>query len=266
VTHLNPSDLLDRPFGPQPFRICVENVADFVKATGDDLDRWEVAAPPGFMAAALFVVASDLLRQLSDHSVIHGEQVFNWHRRLGIESELDVTGKVSRVRERGGVDFVSFDVDVVDDTGPVADASSLFLVSPKSETGEEVEEWIEPDPEDDGSPGPGQVGVSRGGLVRYAAATRDWNPIHWDHDAAVSAGLPGVVAHGLLQSAWAMSAASKLRRGDAPLRSARVRFRNPLPPATPVSVGLEESEDGAIVAIEGDGVEYVNARIELSEQ
>jgi hypothetical protein len=39
-----------------------------------------------------------------------------------------------------------------------------------------------------------------------------------------------------------------------------------LPPATPVSVGLEESEDGAIVAIEGDGVEYVNARIELSEQ
>ena len=24
---------------------------------------------------------------------------------------------------------------------------------------------------------------------RYAAATRDWNPIHWDHDSAVAAGL-----------------------------------------------------------------------------
>jgi acyl dehydratase len=266
VKQVKPAELLDQTFGPQQFRVCVENVADFVRATGDDLDRWEVAAPPGFMAAALFVVASDLLRQLSDQAVIHGEQVFTWHRRLGIESELDVTGKVSRVRDRNGVEFVGFNVDVVDDTGPVADASSLFLVSPRSVGGEEVGERVEPHPEDDGSPGPGQVGVSRAGLVRYAAATRDWNPIHWDHDAAVAAGLPGVVAHGLLQSAWALAAASRLRPGDAPLRSARLRFRKPLLPATPVSLGIEESGDGAVVAVEANGVEYVNARIELSEQ
>jgi acyl dehydratase len=265
VKRVNPADLLDHAFGPQQFRICVENVADFVRATDDDLARWELAAPPGFMAAALFVVASDLLRQLSDHSVIHGEQVFNWHRRLGMESELDVSGKVSRVRERGGVDFVGFDVVVTDDTGPVADASSLFLVSPKTPSSD-VEERIEPAPEDDGSPAEGQLGVSRAGLVRYAAATRDWNPIHWDHDAAVAAGLPGVVAHGLLQSAWALSAASELRSGEAPLRSAKVRFRNPLPPATPVSVRVEESDETAVVAVEGVGVEYVNARVELSEQ
>ena len=57
--------------------------------------------PPGFMAALLFVVASDLLRQLADRSVIHGDQTFTWHRRIGIESEMDVTGRVSRVREEG---------------------------------------------------------------------------------------------------------------------------------------------------------------------
>jgi acyl dehydratase len=265
VKPVKPADLLDHTIGPRPFRVCVENVADFVSATGDDPARWEVAAPPGFLAAALFVVASDLLRQLSDHSVIHGEQTFTWYRRLGMESELDVTGKVSRVRERGGVDFVSFDVEVVDDTGPVADTSSLFLVSPKSSAGE-VEERVEPAPEDDGGPGEGQIGVSRAGLIRYAAATRDWNPIHWDHDSAVAAGLPGVVAHGLLQSAWALLAASKLRPGDAPLRSARIRFRNPLPPATPVTIAIEESEEGAVVAVTSSAVEYVNARIELSEQ
>lgn len=264
VSPLNPSDLIDQVFGPRLFRVCVENVADFVKATGDDPERWELAAPPGFMAATLFVVAADLLQQLADHSVIHGEQIFSWHRRLGMESELEVTGKVSRVRERGGVEFVSFDVVVIDDTGPVADASSLFLVSPNTSS-EQVEERDEPAPEDDGEPGPGQVGVSRAGLVRYAAATRDWNPIHWDHEAAVAAGLPGVVAHGLLQSSWALAAASRLREGDAPLRSAKVRFRNPLPPATPVTVGIEESGEGVIIAVEGDGVEYVSARIELSE-
>jgi hypothetical protein len=32
-----------------------------------------------------------------------------------------------------------------------------------------------------------------------------------------------------------------------------------------VTVGIEESGDGAIVAVSGDGVEYVNTRVELSE-
>jgi len=265
VKHVNPSDLIDQPIGPRHFRVCVENVNDFVRATGDDSSRWEDAAPPGFMATLLFVVASDLLRQLSDRSVIHGEQTFTWHRRIGIESEMDVTGRVSRVRERGGVAFVDFDVEVVDSSGPVAHATSLFLVSDIADAAE-VAERAEPAPEGDGSPGSGQVSVSRADLVRYAAATRDWNPIHWDHDAAVAAGLPGVVAHGLLQAAWALAAASRLRPGDAPLRSAKVRFRNPLLPATPVSVDVEESGDAAVVAVSDDDAEYVSARIELTGQ
>jgi hypothetical protein len=102
------------------------------------------------MAALLFVVASDLLRQLSDRSVIHGEQTFTWHRRIGIESEMDVTGKVTRVRERGGVAFVDFDVEVVDNIGPVADATSLFLVSDIADP-EEVTERAEPAPEGKGA-------------------------------------------------------------------------------------------------------------------
>jgi acyl dehydratase len=265
VKHLNPSDLVDQPIGPHHFRVCVENVNDFVRVTGDDPGRWEDAAPPGFMATLLFVVASDLLRQLSDRSVIHGEQTFTWHRRIGIESEMDVTGRVSRVRERGGVAFVDFEAEVVDNIGPVADATSLFLVSDIADSDPAVER-AEPAPEDAGSPGSGQVSVSRADLVRYAAATRDWNPIHWDHDTAVAAGLPGVVAHGLLQSAWALCAASRLRPGDAPLRSAKVRFRNTLLPATPVSVEVEESGDALVVAVSDADAEYVSARIELTGQ
>ena len=261
---MNPSDLLNQPIGPYPFRVCVENVNDFIRVTGDELERWEDAAPPGFMAAILFTVASDLLSQLADRSVVHGEQTFTWHRRIGLESEMEVTGKVSRVRERGGVELVDFEVEVMDDTGPVAEATSLFLVS-SSGTGE-VSERREPAPEDKGNLGTDEVSASRADLIRYAAATRDWNPIHWDHDAAVAAGLPGVVVHGLLQAAWALGAATRLRPGERPLRSARVRFRNPLPPAVPVKVGVEESGESAIVAVEGGGVEYVHARIELLEQ
>jgi acyl dehydratase len=217
------------------------------------------------MAAALFVVASDLLRQLTDHSVIHGEQTFTWHGPLRMESELQVTGTVARVRERGGVSFVDFVVLVTGEEGPVADSTSLFLVSGEFAPGSGAER-PEPTPEEDGDPGPGQLSASRADLVRYAAATRDWNPIHWDHDAAIAAGLPGVVSHGLLQAAWAFAAASGARPADAPLRTARVRFRNPLPPAVPVSVSFQEADGWANVAISDGEVEYLSARIELSDR
>jgi acyl dehydratase len=173
---------------------------------------------------------------------------------------------VSRVRERGGVSFVDFVVEVSGDEGPVADSSSLFLISGDFALGAGGEERPEPAPDDDGDPGPGQTSVSRADLVRYAAATRDWNPIHWDHDAAVAAGLPGVVSHGLLQAAWAFAAASGARPGDAPLRTARVRFRNPLPPAVPVSVSSQEADGWANVAISDGEVEYLSARVELSDR
>jgi acyl dehydratase len=40
--------------------------------------------------------------------------------------------------------------------------------------------------------------VSRGDLVNYAGVAGDANPIHWDEDIAKLAGLPDVIAHGML--------------------------------------------------------------------
>ena len=42
------------------------------------------------------------------------------------------------------------------------------------------------------------VEFTRGGLVRYAGASGDFNPIHWSPSMAQSVGLPGVIAHGML--------------------------------------------------------------------
>lgn len=265
VTQMDLSDLIGHTFGPHSLRVCVENVADLVRVTGDDLERWQSAAPPAFLAAALFVVAPDLLGQVADRSVIHGEQVFSWDRPLAMESQLAISGTVSKVRERGGVSFVGFDLEVSDDSGPVAGGSSLFLISGESAVATSVER-PEPEPDDQGSPGSGQVAMSRADLVKYAAATRDWNPIHWDHEAAVEAGLPGVVVHGLAQASWALAAAARLRAGDRPLASARIRFRNPLLPAVPVRVDAEEIEGIARVAVIDGDTEYLSARIQLAEE
>lgn len=42
------------------------------------------------------------------------------------------------------------------------------------------------------------TGLSRGDLVNYAGVAGDANPIHWDEDIAKLAGLPDVIAHGML--------------------------------------------------------------------
>ena len=40
--------------------------------------------------------------------------------------------------------------------------------------------------------------LTRGDLVNYAGVAGDANPIHWDEDIAKLAGLPDVIAHGML--------------------------------------------------------------------
>ena len=39
-------------------------------------------------------------------------------------------------------------------------------------------------------------------LVKYAGASGDYNPIHYDKDHALNTGLPGVIVHGALKGAF----------------------------------------------------------------
>ena len=43
--------------------------------------------------------------------------------------------------------------------------------------------------------------VTRADLVRYAGASGDFNPIHWNERVATSVGLPDVIAHGMFTMA-----------------------------------------------------------------
>jgi acyl dehydratase len=260
------SDLEGSVVGPFSWHASPEAVADFITVSSDDAGRWVDHAPPGFAAAALFAVAPDLLDQLFDRSIIHGEQSFAWDRPIPVEESLRVTGVVSRVRERGGVHFITFDTSAELGTDRILGGRSLFLVSGESIPGGPPE-FVRPNPPHSyrGEPAEGQVAASRADLIRYAAATRDWNPVHWDHDAGVAAGFPGVVVHGLLQAAWALRAVIADTESDRPVNDARFRFRNPLLPARPVTIDVERQGSHADVELSDDDTEYMSAAIELSD-
>lgn len=262
VTSMDLTELEGRTYGPRPWRVSSGPVRDFVDLTDDEIDRWVGAAPPGFAAAALFAVAPDLLGELYDRSVVHGEQTFTWLREIPIEGLLDVAGSVTKVRERGGVFFVTFEIEASDESGPILGGRSLFLASGEPlAAGETTVERTEPPHSYRGDLASGRVSASRADLIRYASATRDWNPVHWDHEAGVAAGFPGVVVHGLLQAGWAVRAASELVPGVAPFSSARFRFRNPLLPARPVVVSVSEGDESLDVVISDEDVEYLTATI-----
>ena len=52
------------------------------------------------------------------------------------------------------------------------------------------------------------VELSRASLVRYAGASGDFNPIHWNERFAQSVGLSGVIAHGMLTMGTAVQLVS----------------------------------------------------------
>ena len=245
-----PGALTGRSCGPFPFRIDAAQVAAYVVATGDDPYRWDTHAPPSFAGAVLFKVAPAFFADpdVSSHARLlsHGKQVFSWKAPWRIGRLLAIEARIVRLRERGATAFVTFVARVTDDRErTVLSSRSLFLMSDEEPLGGGAADREEPGPEarranarpaHESLPATGAVlrplpkSASRADLVRYAAASEDFNPVHWDHGRAVESGVGGVICHGLLMAAWATQpAAASVVRSD-PLADARLRFRRPLYP------------------------------------
>ncbi|HLU56452.1 MAG TPA: MaoC family dehydratase [Pseudonocardia sp.] len=90
---------------------------------------------------------------------------------------------------------------------------------------------------------PLSVRVTRADLVRYAGASGDFNPIHWSDRVAAAAGLPGVIAHGMLTMAIAGRLVTDWAGSPAAMRSYGVRFTRP--------VVVPDDDEGALVEISG---------------
>lgn len=72
------------------------------------------------------------------------------------------------------------------------------------------------------------VPVTRADLVRYAGASLDLNPIHWNERFATEVGLPDVIAHGMLTMAVAGRVVSDWVGDPGAITHYGVRFTRPV--------------------------------------
>ncbi|QUH05230.1 MaoC family dehydratase [Saccharopolyspora erythraea] len=87
------------------------------------------------------------------------------------------------------------------------------------------------------------VPVTRADLVRYAGASGDFNPIHWNERFATEVGLPDVIAHGMLTMALAGRLVTEWTGDPGAIANYSVRFTRP--------VVVPDDGEGALVELSG---------------
>ena len=83
-------------------------------------------------------------------------------------------------------------------------------------------------------------------IAEYAEASGDHNPIHLDDDFARTVGLPGIIAHGLLQMGLMATVAADAAGGPHRLRRLYCRFAGMVVPGDTVTFTAEPAGPGRL--------------------
>ena len=111
------------------------------------------------------------------------------------------------------------------------------------------------------------VFVNRADLVRYAGASGDFNPIHWNERFATEVGLPGVIAHGMFTMGAAVQLVTDWAQNPGAILDYQTRFTKPVPVADPAGTNPAEAEGTAIEVVGTIGAldaEARTARVDLA--
>jgi acyl dehydratase len=103
--------------------------------------------------------------------------------------------------------------------------------------------------------GPVRVTPSRETLVRYAAASQDFAPLHYDQGYAESRGFDTVLVHGMLKAGYLGSLVRDWAGEGARIHTFSVRYLRPDYPDSPlmcrgIVTGTDAVDDGVLVRIE----------------
>ncbi|MCA4132888.1 MaoC family dehydratase [Arthrobacter sp. M4] len=91
------------------------------------------------------------------------------------------------------------------------------------------------------------IAVTRQDLVKYAGASGDFNPIHWNEAFATGVELPGVIAHGMFTMGSAVQLVSDWAGDPGAVVDYQTRFTKPVIVADTTGTG----EPGAVIEVSG---------------
>jgi acyl dehydratase len=106
--------------------------------------------------------------------------------------------------------------------------------------------------------------IERADLVRYAGASGDFNPIHWNERFATSVGLPNVIAHGMYTMAVTARVVTDWAGDPGAVVEYGVRFTRPVVVPDPDGAVLDVT--GVVSAKRDDGLIEVDLRATFDGQ
>jgi acyl dehydratase len=202
--------------------------------TEADNYRWSVIA--GWCSIGCLLPLKDPLEPLLSTQgigVLHAEQSFEYKRIPAVDQELRASAEITKSRQFRD----SYIVQVAEnlqtaDGEPVLTGSSTLVVAPQkalSESRRSPSPSLEAASAGDGpevvASATGCANLSE--LVRYAGASGDFNPIHWDAAYARSFGFEHPIVHGMLIYHWAIWTLYEQFGKERPF-AARIKFVSPL--------------------------------------
>lgn len=95
-----------------------------------------------------------------------------------------------------------------------------------------------------------RVAMTAQKIISAAAATRDWQPIHHDHEAAIKAGLRGVILNSPSQAGWISKYITDWAGPGAIIKRMSFRMKDSICPGDEMALTGEVSAvDGKLVTV-----------------
>jgi acyl dehydratase len=263
-----------------PFEVTKERIAAYAAATNDPIEAHrsgDVAPPvfaivPSFMAVmqAAFTVAPPEAAM----RVVHGRQDFHFHRPIRPGDVIETRAKpLGFAAGRSGTS-TAFLLECRTPDGEVVNEQYMTAFFRGVDAGQTVGELAPshafPEEVRDAAPAAKVVAhFDDDQTYRYAPASGDPMPIHTDDEVARSAGLPGIIIHGLCTQAftsWAVL--TELADGDVSrLKRLAVSFAKPVLPGQDLTTTLWPAGDNRYVfeSTAGDAVVIKDGLAEIAE-
>lgn len=246
--------------------------AAYAAATNDDNPAYlghDAVAPPMYHVRAfhplLMKMATDPALELDLLRLVHGEHDMHFHRPLRHGDVLQVRGQLASLDEKSSGRVATYRLFGFVNGSLALEGGTTFFIRGTRKSGSSSKK---PAPEALSAPDLTVAQpVDTDQADRYAAASGDDNPIHVSDSTAKSAGLPGVILHGLCTMALAQRDIIDELADRDPTRLKRlgVRFAKPVFPGETLTLKIWRDGDAVQFITEnaGGAVVIANGHAEI---